>query len=407
MSHSGAINYRDTYFEKKDLTPIHGEPTPDSLLHLKNELKTNARSVPSNLGGGTHGHLGLVLSPDTYALLSNIPFDRPNHPGPLAIPPGTINHMANTIRDQHNEALRVFREVLGVDQALLQQLVEAIEPQYLSALRNRQSNSITLPFYDVLNYLQDTFGRVTPQMLDDRIAEVTCMSYTPTLPIDIVFNAIDDLCDFAELAQIPLTQVQTVNKGYSILLCSGHFREALKEWKRRAPRNQNWTDFKVFFCRAHQEPRETTDLTVEEAQRQQHQANLIEQVVAGVQEVLDQNIPPPPTVQPDPIPAPTQQVANMTIDLNALLPQLIQQMQQMQNTHMEQIQALITQCQPTTQPPNCRRLRTRTYTKYCWTHGACFHDSASCRNKAEGHQDAATLTNCMGGSNCNIPSGTT
>ena len=105
MSHSGAINYRDTHFEKKDLTPIHGEPTPDSLLRLKKEIKTNARSVPSNLGGGTHGHLGLVLSPDTYALLSDTPFDRPDHPGPLAIPPGTTQHMATTLREQHKEAL--------------------------------------------------------------------------------------------------------------------------------------------------------------------------------------------------------------------------------------------------------------------------------------------------------------
>ena len=197
MRNSGAINYRNTHFETKDLAPICGEPTADTLLRLTNELKTNARSVLSHLGGGNHGHLGLILSPADYAFLSDVPFDRPDHPGPLVIPPGTTQHMSATLRDAHQEAIRVFREVTGVEQALLQQLVEAVEPQYLLALRNRQSNSITVPLHAVLDHLKTTFGRVTPQMLDDRASEVARMNYTPHLPIDLVFNAIDNLCDFA------------------------------------------------------------------------------------------------------------------------------------------------------------------------------------------------------------------
>ena len=37
--------------------------------------------------------------------------------------------------------------------------------------------------------------------------------------------------------------------------------------------------------------------------------------------------------------------------------------------------------------------------KYCWTHGACNHSSDKCENKAQGHQDAATFRNRMGGNN--------
>ena len=36
--------------------------------------------------------------------------------------------------------------------------------------------------------------------------------------------------------------------------------------------------------------------------------------------------------------------------------------------------------------------------KYCWTHGACSHDSRSCNNKAQGHQNNATFQNKLGGS---------
>ena len=39
-----------------------------------------------------------------------------------------------------------------------------------------------------------------------------------------------------------------------------------------------------------------------------------------------------------------------------------------------------------------------TMKKYYWSHGACAHNSADCRNKKEGHKDSATVSIKMGGS---------
>ena len=36
---------------------------------------------------------------------------------------------------------------------------------------------------------------------------------------------------------------------------------------------------------------------------------------------------------------------------------------------------------------------------YCWSHGACNHNSVDCRNPVEGHQTTATFSNKMHGSN--------
>ena len=68
--HSSIPNYRDTSFEYADLSHIHGEPTYDSLTILFNQLKANARSVRTSLGGGNHGYLGLLLSPAQYATIA-------------------------------------------------------------------------------------------------------------------------------------------------------------------------------------------------------------------------------------------------------------------------------------------------------------------------------------------------
>ena len=57
-----------------------------------------------------------------------------------------------------------------------------------------------------------------------------------------------------------------------------------------------------------------------------------------------------------------------------------------------------------------RRPRTRRDNgNYCWTHGYLVgnkHTSATCQNKAPGHQDNATRANTMGGSEANKPSNT-
>ena len=61
MTTSTNIDYVKTNFEYPTLTKITGQPTFVALRIVKNKLKENAASVPSDLGGGANGHLGLVL----------------------------------------------------------------------------------------------------------------------------------------------------------------------------------------------------------------------------------------------------------------------------------------------------------------------------------------------------------
>ena len=49
--------------------------------------------------------------------------------------------------------------------------------------------------------------------------------------------------------------------------------------------------------------------------------------------------------------------------------------------------------------PDNANFHRRITNKYCWTHGGCAHNSAACIQKANGHQDNAKFSNCMGGSN--------
>jgi hypothetical protein len=72
------------------------------------EIKANAKSVHTTLGGAAHGHLGMVLSPAQYALVSATPYQRVLFPAPLVIPLGTTRIAADELERTHKEAVRAF-----------------------------------------------------------------------------------------------------------------------------------------------------------------------------------------------------------------------------------------------------------------------------------------------------------
>jgi hypothetical protein len=72
------------------MTKIHGQPTNQDINFLDNELTAISLSFPSGLGGGLHGHAGLVTSDADYAIFApGTPFIVPANPG--SYPPGVHN----------------------------------------------------------------------------------------------------------------------------------------------------------------------------------------------------------------------------------------------------------------------------------------------------------------------------
>ena len=68
---------------------------------------------------------------------------------------------------KHTEKLRLFREVQGVEKSLKQQLVASVDPTYLSSLQSRTTNALQGTVSDILDHLQEVYGTVSPQMIED------------------------------------------------------------------------------------------------------------------------------------------------------------------------------------------------------------------------------------------------
>lgn len=428
------VDYRSNYFEHPTLTKIHGEPTYDTLQRLHNELKSNASSVPLTLGGGLHGHLGLVLSPARYAIVSNIPYVRPPPPGMLIIPPNATNQVAMVYRDNHNEHVRIFREVTAVEKALIQQVVAAVDHTYLQPLRNRESQSITMPIYDVIDFLFRVYGKINSRQVATKQEELRQQVYDPATPIDTVFNAINDLADYAARGRVPYTQQQIVNFGYDILNNTGKFGHYLREWNRKPPNEQTWTNFQNFFRSAREELKDTSNLRADETP---YHANIVQEIIDGIRNEINHSNSIPdsnmsqhgyniqdlyanqansiaPSIDPT--------IASLQSEMSALRTTLSQMQQVMQSSlqpqnlfaqpamHQPPVSVITgnnslssntpsprtTPTPPTPTPPERKKER---IWQYCWTHGCQLsHGSPTCKFKAQDHKDDATFDNMMGGS---------
>ena len=161
---SNPPNYRELYFEHKLLKRINGEPNFFSLHYLLIELKANAGSVPTTLGGGAHGFIGMIISPATYFTIApNTPFIISVHPGTLTHVQGATHFQIQAATTTYNEQLITFHSYQLVQRALVQHVLEAMDAKYLSALRNRITGQVPSDIRSLILPLFRIYGKITPQ----------------------------------------------------------------------------------------------------------------------------------------------------------------------------------------------------------------------------------------------------
>ena len=195
------IDYATTYFPYNTPTPIQGEPTYKALKRLKNELRANASSVDTDLGGGDHGYLGLVLTDEEYAKVApNHPFVAPEFPGPLVIPPRTDIVDAMNMRETHKSDMALYRECREVEKALMRHITTAVESKYIDFLKNEYTDLIDDDIPTVLEFLFSNYGKVPTRSVKEKETEVLTTPFVPSDPMVTIYRPIEQLRKLAEIA---------------------------------------------------------------------------------------------------------------------------------------------------------------------------------------------------------------
>lgn len=275
----GTVDYQSSYFKYKTPTPIRGLPTCSALKRLKKELQANASSVETDLGGGNHGYLGLVLTDQEHNSIPDTqPFVPPTYPPPLVIPSTATAIEALQMKEQHNEQKRLCLECKNVEKALLRHAQEALEDKHVAALVDPYTNLITADITQTLDYLFCNFGKVSSEEALQRKAEVMEMTWLPSDPIILLTKPLEDLNKLVNHAGVPLTPKQILEKELTIMRATRDYEFALTDWDKKLQDEQTWENFKTHFHEAQQQLKSIRGLSMQHAGY--HQANDLAQKIS-------------------------------------------------------------------------------------------------------------------------------
>jgi hypothetical protein len=184
--------------------PIIGKPTRALLIPLREIVHANASQIQTTLGGGLYGYLGAMLNVDDYIDLEGAAqFDPPTHPGNIlaAALGGTQHAIADALR-ANKEQLRQFDEYQAVMQALRKQIIDTVEEKFIMSLRNKYTRYNSVHPKDLLKYLFDTYGKITPEDVIENEKKFT-EDWDGEEAFEVVIERINNCVEFGHLLWYP------------------------------------------------------------------------------------------------------------------------------------------------------------------------------------------------------------
>jgi len=124
----------------------------------------------------------------------------------------------------------MFHLCQAVERALISQVVAAVESTYLAALRNKNTGQYGDSILKILQHLSTTY--VHNNQRPKKWIFATCNSISH--PVDIVFNAIDDLIEMSEYSLMPISSSQAVNLAYVLFVRNLILLQDLWAWNRHS-----------------------------------------------------------------------------------------------------------------------------------------------------------------------------
>lgn len=329
-------------FPHAELTIIEGTPSPLTLTKLRSEVYDNVMSVPSEAGGGGFGHLGAVMPAAEYiALPGAVAYDAPVHPGVQvpAIAGATAIQITQANR-VYDKSLERFKLHNSVDIAVKQQILTAVDERFVSTLRDHTLGFALVTAAQILAHLETTYNTVTSEVLEKNRSNISA-EWNPDDGMETIYTRITAAQQFATAAGADnaISDATAIFLAITAIENTGIFGDACSDWRKLANADQTMDRFKLDMTHAWKERNRRIS-----AKSAGYEALLITR--ADTKENKSPNKPP------------TQTTPDVLVGTVPMF--------------------------------------------YCWTHGLGFssnHTSCTCKTKADGHVEDATIKNRKGGSN--------
>jgi hypothetical protein len=249
------VEYIIASFPYPVLPTVQGEPDYQTIHATRKYLQANSRAIDTHLGGGTLGHLGLIISYASYAMIAPTTDAGPTlwiRPQALGRAPANTDGTAAQIspaRHIWEEDFQTYRTYTSVQQALKKNH-QCFEPMYLEVLNDNMVGFTTISAREMLDHLFSTYGNITAVDLEINFEHMR-RSWDPQQPVESLSKQIQDCADYSEAGGVLIGHPQQINVGYAKIFATGHFMSACRRWNEKHLIEKTWTQFKSHFAAAH------------------------------------------------------------------------------------------------------------------------------------------------------------
>jgi hypothetical protein len=272
---------------KETVTKIHGQPTNKDLTILEKELIAILANIPTTLGGGNHGHAGILMDPARYLITAGVPFVNPANPGNY--PAGVAGNAAAGARAraeaQHKEEVKEYETFQGVTQATKDIIMEAVDHEYLLEIEDEILGFLNETPISIMNHLKNRGGALdfadTKTLLAERDGEWDA-SEVP----QIYFNRVEKAIQGLTRAGINSDLNERRDMALFYLKATGEFDAAVREWENKPTADKTWQNIKTFISTEYARENKQNKLTAKnfKANMIQEQAEATEELIAALTE---------------------------------------------------------------------------------------------------------------------------
>jgi hypothetical protein len=378
------------------LPTVQGEPDYQTIHATRKFLQENSRAIDTHLGGGTLGHLGLIISDASYAMISPTTdagpplWTTPQAPG--RAPATTYRTAAQISAARHiwEEDVQTFRTCTSVQQALKKQIISVFEPMYLDILNEIMVGYANISARDMLDHLFETYGNITAVNLKINFEHMRRAWY-PQQPVESLLKQIQDCANYSDAGGILIGHPQQINVGNANIFATGHFMSACRRWNEKHTIEKSWTQFKSHFAAAHRQHKQMQGESA--ATAGYHSANTA--VTHNEDQMAEATIGALSNLA-----TATAADRGVVTALTQANSRLAKQLEDNSN-ELRELKALL---KKERSEKRGQRSFNPSPSNYCWTHGykvGSTHTSLTCKLPKPGHKKEATRAENMGGSQAN------
>jgi hypothetical protein len=242
------------------LPTVKGEPDYQTIHATRKSLQKNSRAIDTHLGGGTLGHLGLIIYDASYTMIAPTTDAGPTlciiPQAPRRSPANTNGTAADISAARHvwEEDVQTYHIYTSVQQALKKQIISVFEPMYLDVLNDNMVVFTNISARDMLDHLFSTYGNITAVDLEINFEHMR-RAWNPQQPFESLFKQIQDCADYSEAGGVLIGHPQQIKFGYANIFSTGLFMSACRRWNEKHLIEKTWTQFKSHFAAAHHQHR--------------------------------------------------------------------------------------------------------------------------------------------------------